>query len=202
MQSQNYQQGFQGQNAGYPNQTQYWTDLSYNNPLYVRNPMDRPPQPQQAANWNAPTPFPFQGLGNSFQNGQGNQQYQQPQSNNYQQKAQSDLLCRVIASTDDIKPIDISMDGTPSVFVSRDLSNLYVGRWGNEGKIEISQYAIVQKENPQGEIQNQSTLSLQDVMNELDSRFGKLEGLLSSNKVTNNGNGSKQNQKKGVTENA
>lgn len=192
----NHNQGQNGQN--WPNP--YWNQGSQ--PMQTQMPQ----QPGPPANWNMPVTQPqnnqpflntpvlnqdwMREIQARAQAQQAAQQSQEPQG----------IYCRLVHTPDEIKPIEISMNGNVSVFVQDDLSKLYLGRWGKEGKIDIDEYVLVQREKREnGEEKQNSSITFQDLMNDINSRLDKIEMLLSSS--TNKQNYDKQNQKKEVDKN-
>lgn len=132
------------------------------------------------ANWNQPTnaPVPV--------NLPTTQPTQQPLAG---------LPCKVITSGNDILPNEVSMNGEPSVFVMRDLSEIHIKQWNSNGGIDTVTYKpVIPAPEPAAEPQpSQEYISIMDKLNDLTELVAKLP-------VTNNNRNN--NNKKGGNGNA
>lgn len=63
--------------------------------------------------------------------------YQQPV---YQNQGNSNLMGRMVENFDMVTANDVGMDGNPSVFVKRDMSEIQIRKWGADGRIYTTQY--------------------------------------------------------------
>lgn len=154
---------------------------------------------QPMPNWNSPVMTPpwwtnpwmfYNGMG--FQNqkmingvspGGNNNQTVMPQTNDQnnkpptpstenEQKPNKSISCVVVSSEGDIKPADVPMNGGFGMFMQNDLSAIYIKQWQSDGKIYTKKF--VQSEEPEPI----ETGINNDVMNQLNSRFEKIENSL------------------------
>lgn len=115
----------------------------------------------------------------------GNQQPQENQNNqpvqnaNQGQTPQSNrtvIPCGVVTDQDEIRPADIPMDKGFGMFMRRDLEEIYIKQWGNDGKINTRCYIPVVEPAPTSE----SELTAKDVLDQTNARFEKIEDTLLS----------------------
>lgn len=173
--------------------------------------------PTQIPNWNLPTnPYYMMwmnGLNNAMMNqNQNTAQSRQPvpaqnqTPEPQQQPAQSDdsvLSVRIVKSSDDIKPAEIPMNGSMSLFMLEDMSCIYGKRWTNNGVIETIQF--VQDDTQNVEIKNPITTDNFIDMNDLANRIsGMIDSKLDAfrKELSESRSNKKPNPKKEVSENA
>lgn len=136
---------------------------------------------------------------NNTMNTQSNDSNQQP--------SRQTILCGIVSGPDDIKPGEVPMNGGVGMFVKNDLSEIYVKQWGSDGTIHTRSYAESIVDVPSAS-QVEPGISLQDVLDNVNARFERMESLISSlynsnqNKQrSNQNNGQKNNQNKEVANN-
>lgn len=77
------------------------------------------------------------------------------------------IPCRVVGSLDEIRPNEVPMDGSLSIFVTNDLSRIYARCWNGKGGIDTVEFGRTQPVvEPVGE--ETQTISLDQIMNKLD----------------------------------
>lgn len=164
-----------------------------------QGPMQQPSMGPQ--NWNVPTMNPAMmgwmanwmnalygqngNMNNGWSNNQnqgnfqnGNNQSNSMNDNSNQQSARPSVSCGIISSPDEIKPADIPMDGNIGMFAMKDLSKIYLKQWNSEGKINTREFVELVPEPVQA-AQPTPNISLQDVLDNVNARFERIEGLLS-----------------------
>lgn len=106
---------------------------------------------------------------------QNNQQFYntQPQNNqlyyNQQQKPvqqQNNLAGRVISNIQDVKPNEITMDGSVCIFPMNDLSCIFTKAWGSDGSIHTVRFV---PEQPVNTMSPQTDSEFSQIMNRLDN---------------------------------
>lgn len=147
---------------------------------------------------------------NNQNNGQQmsmNQNNQQNNSNNQNsQISRPSVPCGIVMNEDEIKPGEVPMNGGVGMFAKSDLSRIFVKQWGSDGNIHTRRYVeeVVDNENIPA---NQNQLSLQDIWNNVNERFERIEAMISGlanlaqvNAAKKPNNNQKNNQKTGGNE--
>lgn len=81
---------------------------------------------------------------------------------------------RFVANFDEIKPDEIPMNGTQSIFVKNDLSQICVKKWSANGCIDTSIFELKQEEQPKGNIFDSVDYeALENKINKMDTSFSK-----------------------------
>lgn len=112
------------------------------------------------------------------------QQYQQQMQSpmNTQMQAPQEkpitLSGRIINDPAEIMPSEIPMDGTPSVFVTKDYTKIFVKVWSADGTIKT--VAFVPMETSPAPV-NQNLSSDSDMTKVIMERFDKLEKMINRN---------------------
>ena len=118
-----------------------------------------------------------------------------------QTQERQSIPCGIITDPNEIKPAEVPMNGGIGMFVKEDLSSVYIKQWGSDGTIHTIKYTPELSEEVQ--TQQGDHLSLQDLMDNVNSRFERIEGLISDLSVVES-NGSrkgKNNQRQEVGNN-
>lgn len=120
---------------------------------------------------------------NQFQNSM----YTQPQYANQSMpiSSMSTINGRFVNDFNEIRPDEISMSGTPSIFINNDLSQICVKKWLANGCIDTSIYELKQEENKKTIFDSIDYELLEEKINKIDSSFSKridrLERLIKKN---------------------
>lgn len=80
---------------------------------------------------------------------------------------------RFVTNFDEIKPDEIPMNGTQSIFVKNDLSQICVKKWSANGSIETSTFELKQEENKPNIFDNIDYEILESKLNKMDASFSK-----------------------------
>lgn len=138
-------------------------------------------------------PWLFYGMNNPQMQGRGmnpwfgniqpsenqNSKNQQPTNQNQEQQKtannRSTIPCGIVESQKDIRPADIPMDDGFGLFMRKDLEEIYIKQWGDDGKINTRRYIPVVEEIPEN---TESPLS--NVLVEINQRFETLEKAIAS----------------------
>lgn len=109
------------------------------------------------------------------------QQYQQqygqqiPQVQPVQQV--NNLSGRMVDDISTVGANEVNLDGSPSIFVKRDLSEIYVKRWNQNGMIDTVQYKVTVPVAPKpdtgGFVIEDSIKSLQDTLASVNEKLDK-----------------------------
>ena len=101
---------------------------------------------------------------------QNSQVYSQPiqQLNNT-----PSLNGRFVNDFNDIKPDEIPMNGTQSIFIKNDLSQICVKKWSANGCIDTDIYELKQEENKSNIFDNIDYEILENKINKMDVSFSK-----------------------------
>lgn len=115
-------------------------------------------------------------------------QYPQQYPQQYQLAQQVSLNGRIIDDINTVTANEVSLSGEPSVFVKRDLSEIYVKKWNQNGFIDTfsfkpilannqtdSNNSIDNKENTKIELSDDVTKALMNRFDLIDGRLDKLE---------------------------
>lgn len=160
--------------------------------MIQQNGMNVPNQQQQRQpmNWNMPTnPMAavwWNNMMNSMnnQNAQNNSQQTPNQNQNIQSQTSQQpktnntvSSVRVINSPDEIKPDEIPMNGSISLFLQDDLKVVYGKRWTNTGKIDDMIFVLNRVEDQNDlEIPSNNTPNTEALIEEISKMIdGKLE---------------------------
>lgn len=120
---------------------------------------------------------------NQFQNSM----YTQPQYTNQSTPVSniSAINGRFINDFNEIRPDEISMSGTPSIFIKNDLSQICVKKWLSNGCIDTNIYELKQEESKKNIFDSIDYELLEEKINRIDSSFSKridrLERLIKKN---------------------
>lgn len=85
---------------------------------------------------------------------------------------------RFINDPSEIMPSEIPMDGTPSIFVAKDSSYIYMKAWSADGTIKTVVFRPVETAPVSSDSQSNGN---EDVMTAIMARFDKLEKMVSRN---------------------
>ena len=153
-------------NWNFPTINPWWQQPVITTPIPVQ-PMlsQQPAQPQQQQPVQQP------------------QQVQQPQAtpqpapqSNTQHRISS---ARVVVSQDEIKPNEIPMDDSITIFLQDDLNRIYGKRWTNNGTVENLEYARVNNESQQTAVPAPSSNeALEEFRSEVNSKFDQVFEML------------------------
>ena len=103
--------------------------------------------------------------------------YQQPQvANQYVTPSFNNtptLNGRFVNDFNEIKPDEISMNGTQSIFVKNDLSQICVKKWSANGCIDTDIYELKQEENKKNIFDSIDYEMLESKINKMDTSFSK-----------------------------
>lgn len=134
----------------------------------------------QPPNWNIPVFNPMMAWmtnpymmywGQRFGNPQGVQNEQPVQNNNQNPNPQKLVIpCGVVNDQNEILPADIPMDKGFGMFLRKDLKEIYIKQWGQDGRINTKKYVEEIQEVPVS-----TELSAQDVLNQTNERFTMIE---------------------------
>ena len=111
---------------------------------------------------------------------QGNGQSQEIQNNQPVQNVNQDqtpenkrlvIPCGIVESQEDIRPADVPMDDGFGMFMRKDLEEIYLKQWGNDGKINTRKYVPVPEPVPD----RSSELTAKDVLDQTNARFERIE---------------------------
>ena len=80
---------------------------------------------------------------------------------------------RFVNTFEEIKPDEIPMNGTQSVFVKNDLSQICVKKWSANGCIDTVTYELKQEEAKANIFDNIDYEILENKINKMDSSFSK-----------------------------
>lgn len=120
---------------------------------------------------------------NQFQNSM----YTQPQYTNQSTPINniSAINGRFVSDFNEIRPDEISMSGTPSIFIKNDLSQICVKKWLSNGCIDTNIYELKQEESKKNIFDSIDYELLEEKINKIDSSFSKridrLERLIKKN---------------------
>lgn len=110
--------------------------------------------------------YPFQG----YPQYQPQQPIQQPMQN-----IQPSLMSKVVDDFSLITANDVPMDGSPALFLKRDLSQIQLRKWGSDGRIYTSSYNPFQDEAPkQEEVKQISFDAFEDRLKGIEEKIDKL----------------------------
>lgn len=152
-------------------------------------------------NWNMPVFNPMMAWmtnpylmywGQRFGNQPGVQNDQSVQNNNQNPNSQKlTIPCGVVNDPNEIRPADIPMDKGFGMFLRKDLKEIYIKQWGQDGTINTKKYV---EEVP--EVPVTTELSAQDVLIRTNERFERLEdAVLSLTRALDANKKSSSNQK-------
>lgn len=122
-----------------------------------------------------------------------NQRSQMSQTELSPQSRPVTLGGRIINDPAEIMPSEIPMDGTPTLFLSKDYSKIYVKTWSADGTIKTFVYSPIE----QSRVEEPKTDSTENNMYAMFmDRFDKLEQMINRNsqKPNRDRNNDKENQ--------
>lgn len=158
--------------------------------------------PMNVPNWNMPTMNPMMGVwmhpwmmfGNQAQQGRpnnnpmmGNMNPVSAQQQNIQESTPNQeshqnvtngrvvIPCGIVENVKEIRPADIPMDDGFGMFMRKDLEEIYIKQWGDDGKINTRRYIPVIEPTTD----SSASLTAGEVLNYAKGRFEKIEGALS-----------------------
>ena len=112
------------------------------------------------------------------------QQYQQMQNqmmntpNQPQNEKPVTFSGRMINDPAEIMPSEIPMDGTPSIFLAKDYSKVFVKAWSADGTIKTVVFVPLEASQMEGSSISENS----DVTKAIMERFDKLEKMIGRNK--------------------
>lgn len=89
---------------------------------------------------------------------------------------------RFVNDFNEIKADEIPMNGSKSVFIKGDLSEVAVKCWNNNGTIDTSIYQLKQEEQPKIDVFTRVDLELlEEKISKLETRFNRIEKSIKEN---------------------
>lgn len=161
------------QNQGYP------IPMNWNMPSI--NPWTMQIQPTQPQTYNYQPPSQPQQAPPQPTQQTAPQPVQQPAPQTPQSNTQHHISsARVVVSQDEIKPNEIPMDDSITIFLQDDLNRVYGKRWTNNGTVENLEYVRVDNTAQQSAApaQSFSNEGLDEFRAEVNARFDQMSDML------------------------
>ncbi len=136
-----------------------------NQPFYGGPPINTQPMPQP--NWNQPIMYPM-GQMQSVQN-------VQPQIPTYNPQPRNFIQGRIVNANEDVKPNEVSTDGSISVFPLADRSKVLVKELTGNGTIATTSYVLETGEEKEKEDQDQNKNIVAPILERIDDLKSSLK---------------------------